>query len=105
MIDDLKTFTSFACGAAAVALLVRQPAYFELGLLVTGLTAFWAPMSRLALEVGFDRDERRLELALRKTWHVDCDALTAFRLLVEVRKPRQGKPCTQVQPVLEWAVR
>ena len=101
MIDNFKSFASFTCGAIAVGLLVRQPAYMEAGLLGTLLIGFWTPMSRLALEVGFDRDTRRLELALRKTWHVDCDAFTAFQLLVEGRKPRQEKERQGIQsPVL-----
>jgi hypothetical protein len=53
-------------------------------------------MSRLATDVAFDRETRRLELALRKTWHVDCDARTSFRLLVEGREKREIREVSKV---------
>jgi hypothetical protein len=67
---------------------MHRPEFYEAGLLGTLLLACWNPMSRLAMDVAFDRETRRLELALRKSLHCDADARTAFRLLVEGREKR-----------------
>ena len=60
------------------ALLILTPAWWELGVLVIGITTFWRPLSRLAHQVWMDFEMRRIERDLASGPHIDADARTAW---------------------------
>ena len=48
----------FAAGCTITALLIFTPAWWELGVLVIGISTFWKPLSRLAHQVWQDWEMR-----------------------------------------------
>ena len=84
--DGLKTLGTFSAGAAVVGLMTQQPHYYEAWSGAIFLTVFWRTLARLARNVHNDYQAWRLEQRIQHGVHVDADARTAYRLLVEKRK-------------------
>ena len=76
----------FAAGCTITALLIFTPAWWELGVLVIGISTFWKPLSRLAHQVWQDWEMRRLERSAAATLHLDCRAELAWRYFVGERE-------------------
>ena len=76
----------FISGCTITALLIFTPAWWELGVLVIGISTFWKPLSRLAHQVWQDWEMRRLERSAAATLHLDCRAELAWRYFVGERE-------------------
>ena len=63
-------------GLAIAYLVIQQPAWWELALLVVALATFWRDFGALVERVRFDIESRRV--MAKRGLHFDCGAETAF---------------------------
>ena len=81
--DDLRILSVFGAGMLLMRIIVQQPWYCEAGIAAIPLAVFWKQLSRLGRAVWDDYQAWRLERQLEHSVHVDADARTAYRLLIE----------------------
>jgi hypothetical protein len=72
----------FLAGVVVTILVVWEPEWYELGVLVILAGVFWRPLDRMTRSLNMDLEGWRLERALSRSLHVDADARVAHRLLV-----------------------
>ena len=72
----------FLAGVVVTVLLVWEPEWYEIGVLVILAGVFWRPLDRMTRALNMDLAGWRLERALSRSLHVDADARVAHRLLV-----------------------